>query len=106
MAPAHNTRTAPKRSATPPANGWPRPHSSFWMATASENTSRPQFPDTDSGVRNCPMAERGPKLSKAMRQPQPITKAGVRQLLRAACKVMDIKVSPKQDDEAGNQGWR
>src|SRR5262249_36502052 len=49
---------------------------------------------------------RGPKLSKAMRQPHPITKAGVRQLLRAACKVMDIKVSPKQDDEAGNQGWR
>src|SRR3954468_17534071 len=102
MAPAHNTRTAPNRSATAPANGWPTPHSRFWMAMASENTSRPQFPDTDSGVRNCPTAERGPKLIKAMTQPHPTTKAGVRQLLRATCKVMDIKGSPKQDGDAAD----
>src|SRR5262245_10603683 len=100
MAPAHNNRTAPKRSATPPANGRPTPHSRVSKALPSEDTSRPPLPATDSGVRNWPIAERGPKLSKAMRQPQPTTKAGVRQLLRA-CKVMDINVSPKQDGE-----WR
>src|SRR5262245_41383772 len=69
------------------------------MAMASENTSRPQFPDTDSGVRNCPTDERRPKLNKAITQPHPTTKAGVRQPARGAAKVMDIKVSPQQDGE-------
>ena len=30
------------RSAMPPANGCPIPHNKFWMASAIENTSRPQ----------------------------------------------------------------
>ena len=36
MAPAQSTRTGPKRSATPPANGCAAPHSRFWLAKAKE----------------------------------------------------------------------
>ena len=39
----------------------PAPHSRFWIAIASANTSRPQPLACDSGVRNWPSAERGPK---------------------------------------------
>src|SRR6516164_2729462 len=69
------------------------PHSRFWMATAPENTSRPQCPETDNGVRNCPSAERGPKLSRAIRQPHPTTNVGVRQPAQLASG-LDIDATP------------
>src|SRR5262249_3273203 len=81
IAPVHSTRTAPYRSATPPANGWNAPHNRFWIARAQPNTSRPQWYSSDIGLRNWPTAERGPKLSIAMAQPQAMTKTGVRQEL-------------------------
>ena len=74
-----STRTAPKRSATAPANGWPKPHSRFWIASASEKASRPQPRSNDSGDRNWPSDERGPKESNAIAQPTAISTAGVRQ---------------------------
>src|SRR5580693_3158533 len=80
MAPAHSTRTVPKRSAIAPANGCPTPHNRFWMANAIENTSRPQPLANDSGVRNWPAAERGPNESMPIRQPQRTIMAGVRQV--------------------------
>src|SRR5581483_2137670 len=63
-----------------PAKGWPTPQRRFWIANAMENTSRPQPCANDSGVRNWPTAERGPKLNSAIKQPQKITTAGVRQV--------------------------
>ena len=59
-APAHSTRTVPKRSAIAPANGWPTPHSRFWIASANENTSRPQ-----------PFAERQRREELAERRARP-----------------------------------
>src|SRR5258708_7104270 len=76
MAPAHRTRTVPKRSAIAPAKGCPTPHNRFWMANAIENTSRPQPLANDRGVRNWPAAERGPKVSKPIRQPHRTITAG------------------------------
>src|SRR5262245_41746614 len=64
------------------------------MAMASENTSRPQPPDSDRGVRNWPMAERGPKLNNAIRQPHPTTTTGVRQPTRSAAERVVILESP------------
>src|ERR1700674_542147 len=52
------------------------------MASANENTSRSQWLAMDSGVRNWPTAERGPKLSMAMRQPHKTMTVGVRQDVR------------------------
>src|SRR5579883_683491 len=79
MAPVQSTRIVPKRSAIPPANGWPIPQSRFCRAKAPENTSRPQPLAIDSGVRNWPAAERGPKVSKPIRQPHRTIRPGVRQ---------------------------
>src|SRR6266705_1211100 len=64
------------------------------MASANENTSRPQWPAWDSGVKNWPSDERGPKLNSAIRQPHPMTKAGVRQPTRLAASV-DIDAPPR-----------
>src|SRR5580692_9031731 len=50
------------------------------MANAIENTSRPQPLANDSGVRNWPAAERGPNVSRPIRQPQRTMTAGVRQV--------------------------
>ena len=90
------TRLAPKRSAMPPANGWPTPHSKFWMAKAIENTSRSQWLACDSGARKKPSEERGPKLIKEIRQPHTTTTSGVRQptaliaLAVAPCTDIDV----------------
>src|SRR3954447_18073825 len=67
----------PKRSATAPAKGWPMPQRRFCSAKASANTSRPQPFACDIGVRKRPKEERGPKPSKAMRQPQTMITVGV-----------------------------
>ena len=73
-APTIITRLAPKRSAMPPAKGWPMPHNKFWIASATEKTSRPQWCSCDSGVRKKPSEERGPKADHARsgsRKPRP-----------------------------------
>src|SRR5579862_5663291 len=50
------------------------------MASASENTSRPQPFSCDSGVRKNPSADRGPKESMEMAQPHTMMATGVRQV--------------------------
>ncbi len=52
------------------------------MASASENTSRPQPFSCDIGVRKKPSAERGPNDRIAIRQPQMTITEGVRQFKR------------------------
>src|SRR5262249_32880941 len=81
-APPASTRRAPYRSAIAPANGCATPHNRFCMASASENTSRPQPFSWDMGVRKNPSAERGPNESVAIRQPHTMITPGVRQLMR------------------------
>ena len=49
------------------------------MASAIENTSRPQWCSCDIGVRKKPSEDRGPNAIIAMRQPQMTTTMGVRQ---------------------------
>src|SRR3974390_3115317 len=63
----------------PPANGCPIPHSKFWIASATEKMSRPQWGPSDIGVRKNPSDERGPKLISAIAQPHATMTAGVRQ---------------------------
>jgi hypothetical protein len=48
------------------------------MAIAREKVSRPQPRSNDSGVRNCPSAERGPNEISAITHPATITMIGVR----------------------------
>src|SRR6516165_2396153 len=75
-----------------PAKGCAAPHNRFCMASASENTSRPQPFSCDIGVRKKPSAERGPNERTAIRQPQMMITPGVRQLMRevaASSVVMD-----------------
>ena len=60
------------------------PHNRFWIASATEKTSRPQWCSCDSGVRKKPSEERGPKLTMAIRQPQTTTTKGVRQPIVSA----------------------
>src|SRR5690606_23995229 len=62
-----------------PANGWPMPHSRFWIARAKANASRPQPWATDIGSRKKPKVERTPKPIRAIRQPQTTMTVGVRQ---------------------------
>src|SRR3954451_8776027 len=69
IAPAQITRTAPKRSATAPAKGWPTPHKRFCTAIARPKMSRPQPYSVTIGIWNRPAAARGPKVMSAMRQP-------------------------------------
>src|SRR5262245_11556779 len=80
IAPPASTRSGPKRSAIAPTNGWPAPHSSIWIASASANTSRPQPWAEDIGVRNRPSADRGPNPIAPIRQPQARITTGVRQV--------------------------
>src|SRR6187549_197094 len=66
------------------------------MAMAKENVSRPQPRSNDIGVRNCPIAERGPKAISAMAQPTAISTIGVRQeasFTGAGAVVVDMKFS-------------
>jgi hypothetical protein len=60
----------PKRSATAPKIGCPAPQSRFWIAMASAKVLRSQPFSSSMGSWKKPMAERGPKVSAAMRQPQ------------------------------------
>src|SRR5215831_4684649 len=77
-----------------PAKGCAAPHNRFCMASASENTSRPQPFSCDIGVRKKPRAERGPNERIAIRQPHMMITPGVRQLARdvAASRVVMDKV--------------
>src|SRR5215471_13029563 len=79
-----------------PAKGCAAPHNRFCMASASENTSRPQPLSCDIGVRKKPSAERGPNERIAIRQPQKMITPGVRQLKRegAASRVVMDERSP------------
>src|SRR5882672_12698607 len=62
-----------------PTKGSAAPHNKFWIATASENTSRPQPSSWVIGWRKKPNTERGPKPRIAIRQPQTTITAGARQ---------------------------
>src|SRR5688500_1839831 len=64
-----------------PAIGCPAPHSNICKARPRENTSRPQPCATDTGVRNSPSVERGPKPSADTAAPQTRITAGVRQVI-------------------------
>src|SRR5258707_10603103 len=78
----------------PPAKGCPMPHNRFWMASAIENMSRPQWCSCDIGVRKKPNEDRGPKATIAIKQPQITTTMGVRQPMAAGLSVvacMDIR---------------
>src|SRR5215510_11090818 len=79
-----------------PAKGCAAPHNRFCMASASENTSRPQPLSSDIGVKKKPSAERGPNERTAIRQPHTMITPGVRQLMRevAASRVVMDEVSP------------
>src|SRR5690606_28785587 len=52
-----------------PKTGWPVPHSRFWIAMASPNVVLSQPRSSSMGSWKKPMAERGPKLMAAIRQP-------------------------------------
>src|SRR5580704_1970463 len=67
-----------------PPSGWPIPHSRFCRASANANTSRPQWLALDSGVKKKPIVERGPKAISVIRQPMPMTSAGVRHVATVA----------------------
>src|SRR6185312_9804600 len=77
--PTARTRNEPYRSAIAPTKGSAAPHNRFWIATASEKTSRPQPSSCVIGWRKKPNTERGPKPRIAIRQPQPTISTGVRQ---------------------------
>src|SRR5256885_3346044 len=97
----------PKRSATAPANGWPMPQSRFCSAKASANTSRPQPFAWDMGVRKKPNAERGPKPSSEIRQPQRMITSGVRQPIeRAAAEICVIEVRPSDSGPVQRRRYR
>ena len=76
---AMSTRGAPKRSASAPANGWPAPHSSISIASASAELVAAPAVGGVIGVRKKPKVERGPKLITPIRQPQTRMTSGVRQ---------------------------
>ena len=61
------------------ANGCAAPQSKFCKAIANENASRPQPRSSESGVRNCPRADRGPKAISAIAHPTAIRTIGRRQ---------------------------
>src|SRR5262245_58880071 len=78
-----------------PANGCPRPHSRFWIASAGANTSRPQPFACDSGVRKNPRDDRGPKVRTEIVHPHNTITIGVRQLKDlAADAVMLVMIAP------------
>ena len=68
--------TAPNRSAIAPANGWPSPHSRFWIASARPKTVAAPVLVDSIGCMKKPSVERGPKLSIAIRQPQMMMTSG------------------------------
>src|SRR6266849_7292130 len=88
------------------------------MASASENTSRPQPFSADIGVRKKPSEERGPNDRIAIRQPHMMIMPGVRQLMRdvaASRVVMDEvpgslkfrkRTSGSQNTNSPHDGWR
>src|ERR1700693_3347465 len=94
------TRRMPNRSAIAPASGWPSPHNRFCTASARPNTSRPHEKSRPIGWMKKPRLDLGPKLNKAMAQPQKMMISGVRQLstreaeLRSPS-VVDIQISPR-----------
>src|SRR5579863_1681024 len=72
------------------------PPSKFCKARAKAKTSRPQWCALDIGVRKNPSVERGPKAIIAIRQPEPMTSDGVRQLTIGLTVVV---ISPRQCNE-------
>ena len=97
MVPVHITGTVPKRSASAPENGCPRPHRMFWIAMAKANRSRPQPFNDSIGVMKKPRVERGPNAVTAARQPQMRMTAGVRQVMEDADEFGTVMRTPKQD---------
>src|SRR5581483_8680447 len=68
---------------------------------AKENASRPQPRSNDSGVRNWPSAERGPKAISAIAQPMPISTTGVRHgasLAEAGAVTVDMAIPQKRPE--------
>src|SRR5690606_13284086 len=64
-----STRQVPKRSATAPKTGCPKPQMRFWMAIARPKVVRSQPLSSSMGSWKRPIAERGPKVMAAMMQP-------------------------------------
>src|SRR3977135_3755813 len=79
-APTHMTRSTPNRSAIAPAIGWPNPHNRFCTASARPKTSRPHENSQLIGWTKKPRLDRGPKLNRAITQPQRMITSGVGQL--------------------------
>src|SRR5438093_4554296 len=60
----------------PPAKAESAPQIRFWIAIATENTSRPQPKSRLIGCRKRPKPARAPKLKPRIRQPQTMTTVG------------------------------
>src|SRR2546421_11233687 len=78
-APTASGTAVPYRSAIAPTNGSAAPQRRFWIASASEKTSRPKPSSCVMGWRKKPITERGPKVRIAIRQPHAMITTGVRQ---------------------------
>src|SRR4051812_19598468 len=80
------------------------PQRRFWIAMANENTSRPKPSSCVMGWRKKPMAERGPNVRIAIRQPQPMISAGVRQPSDCGCATVVIPCPSGADRSESNLG--
>ena len=76
--PMASTRQVPKRSAIAPNNGSPSPQNRFCSAMARPKVWRSQPFSASIGSWKKPIAERGPKVSAAIRQPQMMISHGTR----------------------------
>ncbi len=71
-----STRQVPKRSAMAPKKGRPAPQKKFCSAMARPKSVRSQPFSASMGSWKKPIAERGPKVSAAIRQPQTMISHG------------------------------
>ncbi len=71
-----STRHVPNLSASAPKIGVPSPHARFWIAIANPNVVRSQPFSASIGNWKKPIAERGPKVSAAIRQPHMMISQG------------------------------
>src|SRR5437764_7612890 len=105
-APTASGTAVPYRSAIAPTNGSAAPQRRFWIASASENTSRPKPSSCVIGCRKKPITERGPKVRMAIRQPHAMITAGVRQTrLDCAGAVVAILSPLAQPRQSGGGGY-
>jgi hypothetical protein len=77
------TRHVPNLSASAPNTGVPSPQARFWIAIARPKVVRSHPFSASIGNWKKPIAERGPKVMAAMRQPQMMISQGKEGDLRA-----------------------